>query len=163
MSKERYPELDTLSANEHKIVRGWPSSVCGRSPGPSNFGWLSGKVSRCCGQKPIASAARRCSGAYSVQNGYDSLDNSVISKLVKIMDRRREVEAWRATLSDKQQREWSAPSMIFLHCPIFGRGKPATAAVTKTPIYAASDEDAVIAVVVDGACSLALGWRRKLT
>ena len=74
-----------------------------------------------------------------MQNGYDILDNSVISNLLKIMDRRREVEAWRATLSDKQQREWSVPSTIFLHCPIFGREKPATPAVTKRkpPIDAA--------------------------
>jgi len=132
MSKERYAELDTLSANERKIVAGGLEAL--RSLARTFDVWM--VVGE--GIKVLRAKADRLGGTKAfrrllVQNGYDSLDNSVISKLVKIMDRRREVEAWRATLSDEQQREWSAPSTIFLHCPMFGRGKPATPAVTKNP------------------------------
>jgi len=132
MSKERHPELDSLSANEHKIVAGGREAL--RSLTRTFELWM--VVGE--GMKVLRTKADRLGGTKAfrrllVQNGYDILDNSVISKLLKIMDHRREVEAWRATLSDKQQREWSAPSTIFLHCPIFGRGKPATPAVTKNP------------------------------
>ena len=117
------PELDALSANEHKIVAGGREAL--RSLGRRTFElWM--VVGR--GIKVLRAKADRLGGTKAfrrvlVQNGYDSLDNSVISKLVKIMDRRREVEAWRATLSEKQQGEWSAPSTIFLHCPIFATRK----------------------------------------
>ena len=132
MSRARYPELDTLSANEHKIVAGGREAL--RSLTRTFDLWMI--VGE--GLEVLRAKADRLGGTKAfrrllLQNSYNNLDNSVISKLLKIMDRRREVEAWRATLSDKQQREWSAPSTIFLHCPMFGRGKPATPAVTKNP------------------------------
>ena len=53
------------------------------------------------------------------RSGYDDINPSVITKLLKILDRLPEVEAWRETLTDKQRREWSAPTTVFKHCPVF--------------------------------------------
>ena len=123
MSKQRQPELDALSADEHKIVESGREAL--RSLGRGTFDvWM--VVGR--GIKVLRAKADRLGGTKAfrrllAKNGYDSLDNSVISKLLKIMDHRRDVEAWRATLSEKQQREWSAPSTIVLHCPIFATRK----------------------------------------
>jgi hypothetical protein len=123
MSKQRQPELDALSADEHKIVESGREAL--RSLGRGTFDvWM--VVGR--GIKVLRAKADRLGGTKAfrrllAKNGYDSLDNSVISKLLKIMDHRRDVEAWRATLSEKQQREWSAPSTVFLHCPIFATRK----------------------------------------
>src|SRR3954451_12546207 len=118
MSKKQYhnqPESDTLSADEHKIVEGGRESL--RSLARTFDLWI--VVGD--GMKVLRVESRsywRQEGVSGLlaKNGYDSLDNAVVTKLLKIMDRRREVEAWRATLSEKQQREWSAPSTIFLHC-----------------------------------------------
>src|SRR5215217_9072380 len=93
MSKERYAELDTLSANEHKIVAGGREAL--RSLTRTFDLWM--VVGE--GIKVLRAKADRLGGTKAfrrllVQNGYDSLDNSVISKLLKIMDRRREGEAW---------------------------------------------------------------------
>ena len=54
----------------------------------------------------------------------------------------------RNSLRRAAARAWSAPSTIFLHCPIFGRGKPAAPAMTKNPgrrSVKIDHEDAVIA------------------
>jgi len=125
MSKKQYhnqPESDTLSADEHKIVEGGREALCSLARTfdlwmvvGEGMKVLRAKADRIGGKK----AFRRLLAKYR----YDSLDNAVVTKLLKIMDRRCEVEAWRATLSEKQQREWSAPSTIYLHCPIFAKPK----------------------------------------
>jgi hypothetical protein len=123
MSKQRHPEEDVLSADEHKIVEGGREAL--RSLGRRTFDhWMA--VGR--GIKVLRAKADRLGGTKTfrrllARHGFDSLDNSVISKLLKIMDHRRDVEAWRATLSERQQGEWSAPSTLFLHCPIFLKRK----------------------------------------
>ena len=80
------------------------------------------------GMKVLRAKANRIGGKKAFRRllakyRYDSLDNAVVTKLLKIMDRRCEVEAWRATLSERQQGGWSAPSTLFLHCPIFAKRK----------------------------------------
>lgn len=123
MSKQRHPEQDVLSADEHKIVEAGREAL--RSLGRRTFDhWM--VIGR--GIKVLRAKADRLGGTKTfrrllAQHGYDSLDNSVISKLLKIMDHRRDLEAWRATLSERQQGEWSAPSTLFLHCPIFAKRK----------------------------------------
>src|SRR5215204_3182917 len=84
MSKERYAELDTLSANERKIVAGGLEAL--RSLARTFDVWM--VVGE--GIKVLRAKADRLGGTKAfrrllVQNGYDSLDNSVISKLVKII------------------------------------------------------------------------------
>jgi hypothetical protein len=57
------------------------------------------------------------------QNGFASLNKASITRLLQIMDRVGEVSAWHATLPEKQRREWSSPSTVFLHCPLFKKPK----------------------------------------
>jgi hypothetical protein len=52
---------------------------------------------------------------------------AVLSRLEKIMARLPEVEKWHRGLSEKQQIDWSSPSAVLKHCPIFitdGTSKP---------------------------------------
>jgi hypothetical protein len=41
------------------------------------------------------------------------------TKLLRILERLPEIEAWRATLSETKRIQWGAPSTVYTHCPIF--------------------------------------------
>ena len=41
----------------------------------------------------------------------------VVSRLLKVMDNLEAVEAWRATLTEKQRLEWASPDTIVRRCP----------------------------------------------
>ena len=41
------------------------------------------------------------------------------SKLKKILANLEEVEDWRASLDEAEQKDWSAPTTIWKHCPVF--------------------------------------------
>jgi len=43
------------------------------------------------------------------------------------------LEAWRATLTEKQRLEWSSPDTVFRRCPVFKKPKAATAEVRPSP------------------------------
>ena len=43
----------------------------------------------------------------------------VVSRLLKVMDNLEAVEAWRATLTEKQRVEWASPDTIIRRCPVF--------------------------------------------
>ena len=43
------------------------------------------------------------------------------------------VEAWRATLTEKQRVEWASPDTIVRRCPVFNKPKPATAEAKPSP------------------------------
>jgi hypothetical protein len=49
------------------------------------------------------------------------LKRSVASKLLRVMSELDAVEKWRATLTAQQKLEWSSPSAILKHCPVFNR------------------------------------------
>jgi hypothetical protein len=89
MSKQRHPEEDVLSADEHKIVEGGREAL--RSLGRRTFDhWMA--VGR--GIKVLRAKADRLGGTKTfrrllARHGFDSLDNSVISKLLKPSPRRR--------------------------------------------------------------------------
>jgi hypothetical protein len=57
----------------------------------------------------------------------------VVSRLLKVMDNLEAVEAWRATLTEKQRVEWASPDTIVRRCPIFNRPKTATAEAKPSP------------------------------
>ena len=52
-------------------------------------------------------------------------DKATWTRLLAIMKERAAVEAWRATLTEKQQIDWAAPSTIFKRCPVFQKPEPA--------------------------------------
>lgn len=51
-------------------------------------------------------------------------DKAIVSKLLNILDRLPEVTAWYEKLTPKQKRDWSAPTTIYKHCPVFAKPKP---------------------------------------
>jgi hypothetical protein len=57
----------------------------------------------------------------------------VVSRLLKVMDNLEAVEAWRATLTEKQRVEWASPDTIVRRCPIFNKPKTATAEAKPSP------------------------------
>lgn len=56
--------------------------------------------------------------AASLGSNWDS-QKSTASKLLKILERLPEVEAWRAGLTAAQRINWSAPTTVYRHCPVF--------------------------------------------
>jgi hypothetical protein len=44
---------------------------------------------------------------------------STANKLLAILERKAEVEHWRAGLTSYQRTQWAAPTTIFKHCPLF--------------------------------------------
>jgi hypothetical protein len=57
----------------------------------------------------------------------------VVSRLLKVMDNLEAVEAWRATLTEKQRLEWASPDTLVRRCPVFNRPKTATAEARPSP------------------------------
>jgi hypothetical protein len=57
----------------------------------------------------------------------------VVSRLLKVMDNLEAVEAWRATLTEKQRVEWASPDTIVRRCPIFNKPMTATAEAKPSP------------------------------
>jgi hypothetical protein len=55
--------------------------------------------------------------------GERQLQKATVTRLLQIIERLPEVEHWRQTLTQKQQFEWSSPSAIFKHCPVFAKPK----------------------------------------
>jgi hypothetical protein len=45
---------------------------------------------------------------------------STANKLLTILDHLPEVEQWRSSLSQAQRINWSAPTTVYKHCPLFG-------------------------------------------
>jgi DNA repair exonuclease SbcCD ATPase subunit len=67
--------------------------------------------------RDVAKAAEISFTDLREQYGFDSLKKDRISRLVKIADKEVEVEAWRATLTEEQRRDWSSAEAINRHCP----------------------------------------------
>jgi hypothetical protein len=79
--------------------------------------------------KILRDKADRLGGRWSFQKlreqqGLGELDKGTITRLLRIMENLPKVVAWRETLTGKQQVEWSSPSAVFKHCPLFKPPKP---------------------------------------
>jgi hypothetical protein len=61
------------------------------------------------------------------------LKRSVASKLLRVMGELDAVEKWRATLTAQQKLEWSSPSAILKHCPVFNRLTAASGEPKRSP------------------------------
>jgi hypothetical protein len=58
------------------------------------------------------------------RDGTDVLNKTRVSRLLAILERLPEVEAWRADkLTDKQRFEWASPEAVWRHCPVFAKPK----------------------------------------
>src|SRR6516164_2814957 len=58
------------------------------------------------------------------QNLGSIVDGPEVSRLLRIMPRIEEVNAWRATLTDRQKVDWASPQTIIKRCPIFRNPTP---------------------------------------
>jgi hypothetical protein len=57
------------------------------------------------------------------KQGREILNKTRVSRLLAILERQSEVDAWRAELSDKQRFDWASPEAVFRHCPVFAKPK----------------------------------------
>jgi hypothetical protein len=57
----------------------------------------------------------------------------VVSRLLKVIDNLEAVEAWRATLTEKQRLEWASPDTLVRRCPVFNKPKAARAEARPSP------------------------------
>jgi hypothetical protein len=57
----------------------------------------------------------------------------VVSRLLKVMDNLEAVEAWRATLTEKQRLEWASPDTLVRRCSVFNKPKAAAAEARPSP------------------------------
>jgi hypothetical protein len=58
------------------------------------------------------------------QNLGSIVDGPEVSRLLRIMPRIEEVNAWRATPTDRQKVDWASPQTIIKRCPIFRNPTP---------------------------------------
>jgi hypothetical protein len=55
--------------------------------------------------------------------GSELINKTRVSRLLAILERRDEVEAWRATLASNKRFDWQSPESIWNKCPIFHEPK----------------------------------------
>jgi hypothetical protein len=79
--------------------------------------------------------------------GSDVLNRGRVWKLRQILERLPAVEAWRATLTDKQRFKWASPESVLRYCPLFVKPRPVQAA---TPHIEPTDTAEEIATVLVG-------------
>jgi hypothetical protein len=60
------------------------------------------------------------------RDGTNVLEKGRVSRLLAILDKLPEVEAWRAGLTDRQRFEWASPEAVFRHCPVFQKSDDGT-------------------------------------
>src|SRR6516164_9297724 len=58
------------------------------------------------------------------QNLGSIVNGPEVSRLLRVMPRIEEVNAWRATLTDRQKIDWASPTTILRRCPIFRNPTP---------------------------------------
>jgi hypothetical protein len=63
-------------------------------------------------------------GRLRAREGFGGLPRTQVHRLLKINARIREVEAWRAALSERERFRWAGPEAILRHCPLFAPAKP---------------------------------------
>jgi hypothetical protein len=67
--------------------------------------------------RDVAKAAKISFPELRERRGYGGLQRDRISRLIKVIDHEPAVEAWRASLTDEQRRDWSSAEAIVRHCP----------------------------------------------
>jgi hypothetical protein len=83
-----------------------------------------------CGLATLRAKADAIGGYYTfshlrAREGFDGLPRTQVHRLLKINARIKEVEAWRASLSERERFRWAGPEAILRHCPLFAAAKPA--------------------------------------
>jgi hypothetical protein len=91
------------------------------------------------------------------QQGYGLIDNSTASHLQTIIARLPEIEAWRATLTEKERYDWASPTAIRQHWPLFKKTKSAVEVESK-----AVEADPVEAYPVEADTALPLPSESEL-
>jgi hypothetical protein len=81
------------------------------------------------------------------KHGKEVLNKTRVSRLLAILDNLAEVEAWRATLTEKQRFDWASPEAVSRHCPALikpqeGERKPSPYAQMKVVNIALQEENA---------------------
>jgi hypothetical protein len=67
--------------------------------------------------------------------GDDVLKKDRVSRLLKVIDNEAAIEAWRASLTEEQRRDWSSAEAIVKHCPDIPRkSKPESAVYKRVPL-----------------------------
>jgi hypothetical protein len=81
------------------------------------------------------------------REGFGGLHRATVHNLTRLHERLPEVEAWRATLTERERFRWAGPEVILRHCPAFTRPNPARAA--KPPrIEPTASVDAIATVLI---------------
>jgi hypothetical protein len=80
--------------------------------------------------------------------GSDVLNRGRTWRLARILERLPQVEAWRATLTDRQRFTRSSPESVLRYCPLFTKPKPAQ--VARRPRIEPTDSADAIATVLVG-------------
>jgi hypothetical protein len=100
--------------------------------------------------RDVAKANRRFSfPELRERYGFDSLKKDRVSRLVKVIDNEVAVEAWRATLTYEQRRDWSSAEAIVRHCPDIPRKSPKPAAAPRKTRAALLKENAMLKAEID--------------
>ena len=132
------PESDVLDQAEEAIVEAGRMAM--RSLARTFELWLAvGKAVKTLRARADKIGGRKTFQRLLDQNGFQSLPAATITRLLRIVDRLGEVGPWHESLDEKQQREWSSPSAIFKHCPIFKTEKPNQKAATQKPARKAKE------------------------
>lgn len=63
--------------------------------------------------------------------GFGSLKKDRVSRLLKVIDNEAAVEAWRASLTEEQRRDWSSAEAIVKYCPDIPRKSKPEGAIRK--------------------------------
>lgn len=128
---DNYPGLPTLSHEEHTYVDAAREALATMKR-TFEF-WI--LVAR--GLQALKDKADRIGGRFTFdrlrereglggkrRDGTDILNKTRVSRLLTILDRVSEVEAWRKNLTDKERFEWASPEAVWRHCPVFANPKP---------------------------------------
>jgi len=70
-----------------------------------------------------------------------------VSRFLRIMPRIEEVNAWRATLTDRQKIDWASPQTILKRCPIFRNPTPPSGEAEERMTPAERDRQALAAAI----------------
>jgi hypothetical protein len=61
----------------------------------------------------------RIMGELLKQHRFDDIDKAARSRLLTIIDNKTKVNEWLATLTREQRLQWSHPTVVYRHCPLF--------------------------------------------
>jgi hypothetical protein len=65
--------------------------------------------------------------------GPETINKTRVSRLLSILEKRSDVERWRANLSDKQRFDWASPEAVWNHCQLFHSASGGSAHAQQRP------------------------------